>query len=102
MTGQGENLYVTFELAEGAIAAVDSGEAADVALAAALTDDATFTVDGVSYTAGDEFALGTGSTDVVVSIEITFPFGSAVDNSTQGGNVTFDDFSITVTQVPVP
>src|SRR5690606_11331258 len=44
ITAAGRNLAFDIELASGAISAATSDDAADIALAAALTDSATFTV----------------------------------------------------------
>jgi len=102
VTGEGENLWVSLELTEGAISATTAADPEDEALAAALIDSASFTVDGAAYTAGDAINIGTGTSEIVVSIDVTFPFGSSVDNATQSGTVDFDDFGLTVTQEPVP
>lgn len=99
LTGEGDNLWVTLGLGSFAIAPAVDDDPQDEALATALLGNASFEVDGAAYTG--PIHLGTGTASVEVAVTITFP--SASGNATQEGAVTFDDFSITATQVaPVP
>lgn len=102
LTGEGDNLWVQLGLGDSAIQPAVDGDAEDEALALALGSSASFEVDGASYTAGTPFALGSDAVTIEVTVTVTFPFGSAVDNSTQTGSASFADFAVVATQVVAP
>lgn len=91
----GDNLVATVGLTDGAITAA-SAAAADVALAAALQDSSSFTVDTASTTV---VTANAGAQDVEVSVTITFPAGIAGEfNSAQLGAVDLTAFALNLTQ----
>lgn len=96
ITATGDNLAATVELGDFAIVPVDENDDADVELADLLTASATFTVD-TNDTAS--IVASTGVQTVVVSVTINFPSEDAGDeNDAKLGNVSLDEFTITVTQ----
>ncbi|MET3963653.1 alternate signal-mediated exported protein [Marmoricola sp. OAE513] len=52
-----------------------------------------------TVTPGSSFNFDEGDYTVVADFAVTFPYGSSVDNSSQGDSATFDAISLTVTQV---
>lgn len=101
LTGTGQDLWVKFALADGAIKPADPEDAADVALAKALVDSATFDTGALKANKG-AYHVGTGAHDVTVAVTVEFPFGEGADNATQNGAVSFSGFGVTATQVADP
>lgn len=111
---EGDTLVANLALAPYSITAVNSGDAADVALVAALNESATFSVTaggatGVVVGTGTngvaagtvQFTPGTGSLTVTldVEVEITFPAGTAGEyNAAKTGQVSLSDFGVVLTQ----
>ena len=74
-----------------AVGAVESGDLADD-----VEVDTTFDVDGqtvTSITEDDDDAVLTST------VTVTFPYGDAVDNDSQGESVSLTDYVVTATQV---
>lgn len=114
VTAEGDTLVANLVLDPYSISPVNSGDGADVALAAALTESAVFSVvsgtsTGVVVGNGTngvavgtvEFTPGTGviSTTLEVEVTITFPAGTLGQyNNAKTGQVSLDDFGVVLTQ----
>ena len=102
----GDNLYLTVTSAPGALVAGTGS--ASAALLAQLTKTPSFTVTGNSIaltgvTPGVyKVAAGTTASTVVITMTISLPFGSSVDNSAQSGSVTLGPGAVTLNQVASP
>lgn len=69
------------------------------ALAGKVTTTATFTVGGDTVTAGTPYAFEDGAPrTVTAAFTVDFPFGTAVDNTSQDLSATLGDITLTVTQ----
>ncbi|MES1170556.1 MAG: alternate-type signal peptide domain-containing protein, partial [Leifsonia sp.] len=105
VVASGNNLLFTLAATPGAIAA-NSGSSADVALAAAVTGSASFTIAGsniaASTTPGTYKVTAAGATTITVTMTVIFPYGSAGDNTTQNGSVSFGNGAVTVAQTQQP
>jgi alternate signal-mediated exported protein len=105
VTAVGDNLTATLGLAGGSIAPTTVGNAADVALAGYLVDNATLdaTGTGISGTSPSyTIVAGTAGVSqvVTVSVELDFPFGTVagVENNAKLGSVNLSDMAVTLTQ----
>ena len=101
----GDNLLFTVASTPGTFGTTAAG--ADTNLAAQLNKSATFVVNGnsiaASTTAGTyKVASGSTASTIVVTMTISFPYGSAVDNSAQLGSVTLGTGAVTLTQTQTP
>lgn len=126
VTAEGDTLVANLALAPYAVTAVNGADAADVALAAAITESAEFSVAsgggaGVIVGNDDDTVAGNGSgtdngvlagtvkftpgagttlsTTLQVQVTITFPAGSVGQyNDAKTGQVSLDDFGVVLTQ----
>ena len=108
LNATGDNLKFTLGITPGTITAASSA-GQDVALAALLNTTgnnlASFTIasnPNISLVSGNTYkvASNSGSTTLNVTLTITFPYGTSVDNTTQLGKVNLTAGAITVTQTP--
>lgn len=110
ITATGNNLVATLSLASGSIAAPATGAtAADTALAAYLTKQASITASGTGITAGSvagTYTVTPGSAGitnqpVALSVVITFPkSGTAgAENNTKLGTVSLSGLAVELNQV---
>jgi alternate signal-mediated exported protein len=100
----GDTLKATVALGSGAIAAVDTGNANDNALASLLTANTVVGISaatGVSGTAPNYTITAGVTIPATVTATITFPFAPLpiVDNPAKLGKVTLSGLSVTVTQI---
>lgn len=98
VTAVGHSLPATLALTGGAIVAVESTDAADVALANALGNSAALTATGLGTDGNGGYIVPVGTTSVTVTVTITFPKGDSVDNDSQKGVVSLSGMSVTLTQ----
>jgi alternate signal-mediated exported protein len=98
VTADGHSLLATLSLTGGAIVAVESTDAADVALANALGNSAALTATGLGTDGNGGYIVPVGTTSVTVTVTITFPKGDSVDNDSQKGVVSLSGMSVTLTQ----
>jgi len=101
----GDNLLFTVTSTPGTFGTTAAG--ADTNLATALSKSATYVVNGntiaASTTAGTyKVASGSTASTVVVTMTISFPYGSSVDNGAQLGSVTLGTGAVTLTQTQTP
>lgn len=106
ITAQGQNLRFKVGLAGGSIVAPASPTAADTALAARLTSNASYAVTGATPVSGqpDTFDHKSNtSSDYLTTITavIDWPFTGTTtqDNPAKLGKVDLSDFTLTVTQI---
>lgn len=97
----GDNLLFTVAATAGTF--TTTAGANNTALNAALTKSASYAVTGNSIaasTSANTYKVASGSTasTIVVTMTITFPYGTAGDNSTQLGAVTLNTGAVTLTQ----
>lgn len=101
VTAVGDNLTATVALTGDSVTAADTNNPADVQLALQLIDAAVVTVNGV--TTADVTPTG-GTQTVVVSVTLTWPFGTATDIDddfdAMNGKVNLSNMTITLTQTP--
>jgi alternate signal-mediated exported protein len=107
VTASGDALYFTVASTPGTFGSTTAGTPS-AALAAQLSNTAAYSVTGNSIaltgtTAGVyKVSTGTTASTVVVTMTITFPYGTSVDNSAQLGTVTLGAGAVTLTQVQNP
>jgi alternate signal-mediated exported protein len=107
LTASGNNLLFTVAGTAGAISAVNSASTFDTQLATKLTNLGAFSASGTnistSTTPGTYKVTSNSGTSTVTVVEtISFPYGTAGDNTTQGGNVTLGAGAVTLTQTTTP
>ncbi|SDZ09871.1 alternate-type signal peptide domain-containing protein [Herbiconiux ginsengi] len=105
VTAVGDNLQATLALAGGSIAPTTAGNAADIALAGYLVDNAELdaTGTGISGTSPTYTVVaGTAGVSqvVTVSVELAFPFGAVAgaENDAKLGSVNLSNLAVTLTQ----
>ncbi|MDY7529297.1 MULTISPECIES: alternate-type signal peptide domain-containing protein [Cryobacterium] len=96
ISATGDNLKATLSLSGAAITATSSSTF-DTKLATALSSSAALTANLTAVTGG--YSVVKGATTVTVTATITWPFGTSVDNSAQGGSVNLSNFSVLLTQI---
>ena len=103
----GNHLTATLSYTDGpVVVAADAGNAADVALAAAIngatpTLVVTGTVGGEAIDSNTFEIAGGDTANLDVTLTLTFPAGVSFDNATQQGRVTLSDIQLTLEQGPV-
>jgi alternate signal-mediated exported protein len=69
-------------------------------LAGKVTTTAAFDVDGTAVTPGSPYIFEDGAArTVTATFHVAFPFGTSVDNTSQGLSASLDDITLTATQV---
>lgn len=97
VTAVGDNLTATVGLTGDSITAANTSDAADVKLASLLQKSTTFKVGTATTTVVSPSA---GTQTVEVSVELTWPIGTALtgDNDAMNGEVDLSGMTITLTQ----
>ncbi|MEC5152074.1 alternate-type signal peptide domain-containing protein [Cryobacterium sp. GrIS_2_6] len=98
ISATGDNLKATLSLSGAAITVPANATTADKALLTTLSASAVLTANLAAATGGGYTVDKTAST-VTVTAKITWPFGSGIDNSAQGGSVSLANFSVLLTQI---
>lgn len=104
----GDNMTATLSMAPGSITPISELDAADVALAAQLSETASFTLGeplpaGVEDNLDDTYGF-TGETNgnLTATVEIDFPVEGETTSDSRLGNVAFDGMALNFTQVTGP
>ncbi|MBE7325786.1 alternate-type signal peptide domain-containing protein [Nocardioides sp. Y6] len=79
-----------------------SGLEADGSLAAKLTVNDTYTLEGDPLTAGAEITEANDGDVLGATVVVNFPFGTAVDNDSQGMTLNLAAGKVTLTQTDAP